>query len=105
MPAAYRVALTPGALDDLDRLDRFLREKNPPAADRMLGTFDAAFTRLAENPFVSPIVTRTSLRARMVRFGKGGNVCLYEVRDRTVLVARLFQARENWQVRTDDVDF
>lgn len=97
MPAAFQVALTPGALDDLDRLDRFLREKNPSAADRMLGAFEAAFTRLAENPFDSPSIARTVLRARMIHFGKGGYVCLYEVRDHTILVARLFHSRENWQ--------
>ncbi len=38
MPDPCRVALTPGALADLDRLDSFLRPKNPPAADRMLAT-------------------------------------------------------------------
>lgn len=97
MPAAYQVALTPGALDDLDRLDRFLRENNPPAADRMLGAFEAAFTRLAESPFDSPALAPTFLRARMIRFGKRGYVCLYEIRDRNILVARLFHSRENWQ--------
>ena len=36
MSAPCTVALTPGALADLDRLDTFLRRKNPAAADRML---------------------------------------------------------------------
>lgn len=70
MPEAYTVALTPGALADLDRLDRFLRQKNPAAADRMFQAFDTAFARLAENPFVSPALPTTTLRARTVRFGK-----------------------------------
>lgn len=96
MPDAYTVALTPGALSDLDRLDRFLREKNPPAADRMLATFTTAFERLAENPFDSPILPTAQLRARTVRFGQGGYICLYRVTDQTILVARLFHAREDW---------
>lgn len=105
MPPAYTVTLTPGAISDLDRLDRFLREKNPPAADRMLSAFDAAFDRLANTPFDSPALASTRLRARVVRFGQGAYVCLYEIRSKVVLVARIFHARENWQVRTFDVDF
>jgi plasmid stabilization system protein ParE len=97
MPDTYTVALTPGALSDLDRLDTFLREKNPAAADKMQSAFDAAFTRLAENPFDSPALASKTPRARTVRFGKGGYICLYEVRGRTVLIARLFHDRENWQ--------
>ena len=97
MPDAYTVALTPGALSDLDRLDTFLREKNPAAADKMQNALTSAFARLAENPFDSPALPTTTLRARTVRFGKGGYICLYEVRGRTVLIARLFHGRENWQ--------
>ena len=97
MPDTYSVALSPGALSDLDRLDRFLREKNPAAADRMLTTFNTAFARLAENPIDSPAVSTTTLRTRIVRFGKGGYICLYSVHDSTVIVARLFHAREDWQ--------
>ncbi len=97
MPDAYSVALSPGALSDLDRLDRFLREKNPPAADRMLTTFNTAFERLAENPFDNPVLATTTLRARIARFGKGSYVCLYRVQEYDVIVARLFHARENWQ--------
>ncbi len=96
MPATYTVTLTPGALSDLDRLDQFLREKNPAAANRMLAAFDTAFTRLAENPFDSPAIPTTELRARIVRFGKGGYVCLYEMRGQAVMVARLFHMREDW---------
>ena len=97
MPEAYRVTLTPGALADLDRLDRFLREKNPSAADRMLAAFDMAFTRLSENPFDCPAISGMGLRARVVRFGKGGYVCLYAVRGESVVVVRLFHAREDWR--------
>jgi plasmid stabilization system protein ParE len=97
MPDTYTVALTPGALDDLDRLDRFLREKNPAAADRMLNAFDAAFTRLAENPFSSALLAPTTTRARIVRFKKGGYICLYEVRDKYIVVTRLFRDREDWK--------
>ena len=95
MPTPYDVALTPGALGDIDRLDRFLREKSPAAANRMLGAFEAAFDQLAANPFVSPAVAGTALRAKVVRFGRDGYVCLFEVRGQTLLVARLFHGRED----------
>ena len=42
MSAPYTLALTPGALADLDRLDTFLRRKNPAAADRMAPPLPAA---------------------------------------------------------------
>ena len=42
MPDPHEVALTPEALADLDRLDRFLRDKNPPAANRLSLALDAA---------------------------------------------------------------
>lgn len=96
LPDAYAVTLTPGALSDLDRLDRFLREKNPAAANRMLAAFNSAFQRLTENPFDSPSRPTESIRARIVRFGKGGYICLYRVNDRNVTVARLFHAKEDW---------
>ena len=96
MPDAYTVTLTPGALSDIERLDHFLRDKNPAAANRMLAAFDTAFARLAINPLDSPAVPQTTLRARIVRFGKGGYVCLYAVRERAVTVARLFNGREDW---------
>jgi plasmid stabilization system protein ParE len=97
MPHTYTVTLTPGALSDLDRLDRFLRETNPAAANRMLAVVNTAFLRLAENPFDSPSRTTASIRARVVRFGKGGYVCLYRVQEQSVVIARLFHAREDWQ--------
>ena len=95
MPAPYTLALTPGALADLDRLDQFLRHRNPAAADRMLMAIINALTRLTSHPLSGRSLPASPLRALIVRFGKGGYVCLYEVRDHMVLVARVFNARED----------
>jgi plasmid stabilization system protein ParE len=95
MPAPYTLALTPGALADLDRLDQFLRQRNPAAADRMLTAIINALTRLTSHPLSGRPLPASPLRALIVRFGKGGYVCLYEVRDHMVLVARVFHARED----------
>ena len=95
MSAPYTVALTPGALADLDRLDTFLRHKNPAAADRMLMAIINVLTRLTSHPLSGRPLPASSLRALIVRFGNGGYVCLYEVRDHKVLVARVFHARED----------
>ena len=95
MSAPYPVALTPGALADLDRLDTFLRHKNPAAADRMLTAVTNALTRLTSHPLSGRPLPACPLRALIVRFGNGGYVCLYEVRDHKVLVARVFHARED----------
>ena len=96
MPAPYTVALTPGALADLDRLDQFLRDVNPAAADRMLTAINTGLTRLTTHPHSGRPVPASTLRALIVRFGKGGYVCLYEVRGQMVLVARVFHGREDW---------
>jgi plasmid stabilization system protein ParE len=96
MPTPYKVALTPGALADMDRLDQFLREKNPAAADRMLEALNAGFTRLSTMPLAGRPVPASTLRALIVRFGKGRYVCLYDMRDQQVRVARVFHGREDW---------
>ena len=95
MPAPYTVALTPGALADLDRLDLFLREKHPGAADSMLAAIHTGLTRLSVLPLVGRPVPDSALRALVVSFGKGSYVCLYEVRGQRVLVARIFHRRED----------
>ena len=95
MPDACQVTLTTGALADLDRLDTFLRAKNPAAADRMLAAITTALAHLATTPFTGHQLPASPLRAKLVRFGKGGYVCLYEVRGQMVLVARLFHGRED----------
>ncbi|MGQ0564154.1 MAG: type II toxin-antitoxin system RelE/ParE family toxin [Gemmobacter sp.] len=95
MPASYEVALISSALADLDRLDCFLRDKNPIAANRMLAAIKVAVMRLSTMPLIGRPVPETALRAMVVRFGKGSYVCLYEVREQKVLVARVFHERED----------
>ena len=95
MPAPVPVALSPGALADIDRLDRFLRPKNPAAANRMLAAFDAAFGRLATNPRLGRRVGEAdAMRALVVRFGRGGYFVLYEVQEALVVVVRVYHGKE-----------
>ncbi len=94
MPDTHQVALTPEALADLDRLDRFLRDKNPAAANRLSLALDAALRRLASSPRLGSPVS-PDLRALVVRFGRRGYVVLYQVRPGLVLVARIHHARED----------
>ena len=98
MPAAHQVALSPEALDDIARLDDFLRSKNPPAANRMLDTFEHALNRLADTPRRGrrvPWNTVREIREMVVRFGQGSYVLRYEVTPDLVLVARIWHGREN----------
>ena len=98
MPASYEVTLTPSALGDVERLYQFLRDKNPAAADRMLTAIKVTIARLSTMPLVGRPLPETVLRALVVRFGKGGYVCVYEVTGRSVLVARVFHGREDRNV-------
>jgi plasmid stabilization system protein ParE len=97
MPAPYDVALTPEALADLNRLDHFLREKNPTAADRMLGAINAGLARLSTSPHVGRPIPASTLRALIVRFGQSSYVCLYQIQEVAVIVARVFHSREDWK--------
>lgn len=91
-------ALSTEAEADLTRLDTFLRLKNPPAADRLLATLSSAFDRLSLSPQAGrPSLARpgTDLRERIVRFGQSAYVILYRVEPASILIIRVFHARED----------
>lgn len=70
---------TPRALDDIKRLDRFLRAKNPDAAERATVTIRDAAEGLGQFPDRGrPLAgARRGFRELLVEFGSSGYAILY----------------------------
>lgn len=99
MPEARNVRLSPEAISDLDRLDRFLRERNPAAADRMLSEVYASALSLrihaargARWQFDSG---QHDVRELLVLFGRQAYVIRYQILDDAVRILRIHHSRED----------
>jgi plasmid stabilization system protein ParE len=88
------VALTPRAERDLLRLMRFLGAKNPRAARAAFGALQNGLRSLEEFPERGRQARRPNHRELHVTYGRDGYVVLYRVDQQSVLVARIFHARE-----------
>ncbi len=56
---SYEVRLLALARLDLDRILSYVAARSPKGATRLLARFEAAITRLEENPFVAPVAPET----------------------------------------------
>ncbi|WP_159995945.1 type II toxin-antitoxin system RelE/ParE family toxin [Roseomonas sp. 18066] len=90
----------PEAVDDLQRLLRFLQEKNPEAARRAARAIGAGATRLAgQGELGRPMGDGTGRRELVVPFGAGAYVLRYRLDEGSdqplrVVVIRLWHGRE-----------
>ena len=78
----HRVRLTPEALDDLQRLQAFLIERDPPAAARAIDAIEDAFKLLEQSPFSCRKAwpgNQPLLRELLVPFGQAGYLALFEI--------------------------
>lgn len=73
-----RVVYAAQALDDLERLFRFLAEHDPAAADAAVTAITSAVEHLAAHPFTGRRVER-EIRELVISFGRTGYVALYRV--------------------------
>ena len=81
--------LTTRALDDLERLARFLAESDPPAADRTVGLILDALQVLEPHPLIGRPV-ETGRRELVISRGRSGYIALYRyvpARDRVYVLA------------------
>ena len=95
----YRVRLTAGALEDLERLYDFLLERDLGAAERALAAIEHALELLAYSPFTcrKALLQKDSRwRELLIPFGHSGYVALYEIEDqRTVTITAVRHQRED----------
>lgn len=89
-----QVRLLPRAQDDLVRLEAFLIQRSPRAADRAAHAIRSAVLSLDENAERGTQISDLGTRELKVRFGRNGYAVQYRVVDDTVLVARIFHVRE-----------
>ena len=91
---AYRVRLTLEAVKDLERLQAFLIDQDPAAAERAVDAIEAAFKLLEHSPFSCRKAwpgDRPLLRELVIPFGGAGYVALFEIdgpRHVTILAVR-----------------
>jgi plasmid stabilization system protein ParE len=87
----YKVRLTAQAIEDLDRLYKFLLQRDLDAADRAIAAIERGFALLAYSPFScrkALLQRNPRWRELLIPFGHTGYVALFEIDDeRTVTIA------------------
>ena len=90
------VRLLPGAVEDLRRLDTFLRAKNPIAANKLSLTLDQALKRLGRYPKLGRVLPEHPPFYELpVPFGARGYAVRYRFNGADVIVVRVWHARED----------
>jgi plasmid stabilization system protein ParE len=87
---------SPAALKDVERLYRFLAEKNPDAARRAAKSIREAMNILRDQPGVGRPVADMDPKFRewFIAFGDTGYVCLYRFDGATAVVLAVRHQRE-----------
>lgn len=90
------LAWTPRALADLDRLHRFLAERDPQAARRAVGAIREGLRLLEARPEAGRPAEGLDppFRERWIAFGGGGYLALYRLDGPRVVVLALRHGRE-----------
>lgn len=96
-PIKTRVKWLPEALGDVERLHRFLHEKNPRAALRAAKAILEGSKFLKSAPHAArPMQDDTGRREWFVPFGAGAYVLRYKLEgDDTAVIIRVWHSREN----------
>ncbi|MBW6495231.1 MAG: type II toxin-antitoxin system RelE/ParE family toxin [Burkholderiaceae bacterium] len=91
-----RVIWSPGALRDVQRLHRFLAEKNKDAANRALKVIREGVKILTDQPGVGRPVDGMDpeFREWMIAFGDSGYVVLYRFDGRSAVLLAVRHQRE-----------
>jgi plasmid stabilization system protein ParE len=92
-----KVKWLPAALDDIERLYTFLRNKSPEAAVRAASTILEGARLLETSPHIGrPMSDGTGRRELFIAFGAGAYVLRYKQEGQdTSVVLRVWHSREN----------
>ncbi len=90
----FPVVVAPDAKGDLIRLNAFLSEKSPKAADRAMSAIQSGLRSLASLPNRTP-EWEGGKRALVIRFGDSGYIVQYRFDGHTVVVVRIVHMRED----------
>jgi plasmid stabilization system protein ParE len=90
-----QISYSRNAISSLDRLHRFLAEKNPDAAARAINTIVDRLASLEDFPRLGPVdPDRPDFRQLFIPFGAAGYVARYRVSGNTVIVLAVRHVRE-----------
>lgn len=90
----FRLVIARRAAADVDRLEDWLVNKNPSAAERVAPLLFDAFASLLDMPLRTPNLG-LEVHELQVPFGRSAYVVRYEVLEDTVTVTRVFHALED----------
>ena len=94
-PEVAQVIYSRNGLANLDRLYRFLAEKNPDAATRAIRTIRDKIKFLSRHPRLGRIDSeRPDFRELLIPFGDSGYVARYRLDGKTVIILAVRHARE-----------
>ena len=91
-----RLIWSPSALADVQRVHRFLLEKNPQAAKQAVGVIRQGVNILARHPEVGrPVeVMDPEYREWPIAFGSSGYIALYHYDGQTAIIVAVRHQRE-----------
>lgn len=89
-----RILVSRRAYGDLQRLEDWLAERNPRAAERLGPLLDAALNSLSAFPERGRQISGRALREIPVPFGKAAYLIQYRVDEEVIVVARVLHSRE-----------
>ena len=90
-----RLELTQRALHDLDRLDQFLREKAPQAADHAAKAIRGSFPLLLNNPYAGRLKDEhLNIREWVIGFGRNGYRIAYQTGPDSIRILSVHHTRE-----------
>lgn len=93
-----KLTFLPEAVDDIERLHRFLDDKNPRSAQKAMLAIDEGIEILLDSPLIGvKMESRPDYRQLFVPFGKNAYVLRYRVDEEndTLVVVRIWHSREN----------
>jgi plasmid stabilization system protein ParE len=92
-----RLIVSPDAVADLDRLRKFLADKNPPAARRAVTAISTAIQSLDTSPDRGRPTPAPSVRELIVPFGRSAYVLRYSHLPDSdeVVILRIWHGREH----------
>jgi plasmid stabilization system protein ParE len=90
-----RVELRPAAECDLDRLAQFMAALDERAADRRERWLRETIRKIGVRPLIGRPGPDSSLRERVLRYGKSSYLVRYQVTAESVIVTRIWHGKED----------
>jgi addiction module RelE/StbE family toxin len=91
-----QIIWSPGAAQDIERLRKFIQQKNPSAAKRAANRILEASKILKANPEAGyPLEDYVPYRQLTIPFGDGDYIIRYRLEENKVFIARVWHSKEH----------